>query len=217
MKHTVLFDLDGTILDTNELIIRSFLHALEGRAPGPFSREHIIPHMGRPLVDQLQFFSGLDEVNDLLLMYRTYNLEHHDELVRPFPHVKEVLARLHAYGVRIGVVTSKIRKTTMLGLELCELLPYIHSIVTVEDVVQPKPDPEGILKALQELESEPVQAIMVGDSHYDIEAAQAAGVDAVAVSWSLKGEEYLKQYSPEHIIGDMRDLYTLFGIPEESS
>ncbi|EGL14466.1 MULTISPECIES: pyrophosphatase PpaX [Paenibacillus] len=216
MKHTVLFDLDGTILDTNELIIQSFLHALEGKTPELFTRDNIIPHMGRPLIEQLQFFSGLDEVTDLLTLYRSYNLKHHDELVRPFPYVKEVLAKLHAYGVKIGVVTSKIRLTTMLGLELCELLPYIQSIVTVDDVTNAKPDPEGIRKALHELGSTAEEAVMVGDSHYDIEAAKAAGVEAVAVNWSLKGQAYLEQYHPEHMIADMRELYMIFGITEES-
>ncbi|AQZ47220.1 pyrophosphatase PpaX [Paenibacillus larvae subsp. larvae] len=215
MINTLLFDLDGTILDTNELIIQSFIHALQGQTSTPLDREAIILQMGRPLTEQLQFFSGRDEVTDLITLYRTFNYDQHDRYVRAFPHVKEVLARIHSRGVKLGVVTSKIRRTTELGLELSGLSPYLDVIVTIDDVRNPKPDPEGIHLAISRFGSVPEETIMVGDSHYDIEAARNAGVASVAVGWSLKGEAYLRQYHPDHLIQDMRDLYGLVGIKED--
>lgn len=215
MMTTLLFDLDGTILDTNELIIQSFMHALQGQTPTPLDREDIIPQMGRPLTEQLQLFSGRDEVTDLVTLYRTFNFDQHDRYVRAFPHVKEVLARLHSRGVQLGVVTSKIRQTTELGLELCGLSPYLDVVITIDDVSRPKPDPEGIRLAMSRFGAKPEETIMVGDSHYDIEAGRNAGVTSVAVGWSLKGEAYLKQYHPDHLIQDMRDLYELVGIKED--
>lgn len=194
MIRTVLFDLDGTILDTNELIIQSFLHTFEGVTPEPVTREHIIPNMGRPLVDQMVYFSGRQQVDDLVMKYRKFNVEKHDELVKEFPFVKETLARLHAAGIKLGVVTSKIRLTTEMGLRLTGMFEYFGTIVTVDDVEKPKPDPEGIFKALQALGGDSQSALMVGDSHYDLEAARNAGVSSVAVAWSLKGEDYLKQF-----------------------
>jgi len=86
MIRTVLFDLDGTILDTNELIIQSFLHALEGVTPEPVTREQIISNMGGALVDQMKFFSGREDVDDLVQKYRAYNISKHDELVKGFPY-----------------------------------------------------------------------------------------------------------------------------------
>jgi pyrophosphatase PpaX len=210
---TALFDLDGTLLDTNELIIRSFLHTLEGVSPEQHTRETIIPHMGRPLVDQLRFFSGLTDVAALTDKYRTYNIENHDAMVNAFPHVKETLAALHAAGVRIAIVTSKMRNTTEMGLRLCGLAPYVESIVTLEDVEQAKPDPEGIFLALRELGAEGQPAVMVGDSSYDIEAAKRAGT-AVGVSWSLKGREYIERQQPDYVIDDMRELLPIMGIME---
>lgn len=212
MIQTVLFDLDGTIVDTNELIIQSFLHTFEGITAEPVTREHIVPNMGRPLIEQMMFFSGREQVDDLVKKYRTFNIAHHDELVREFPHVRETLAKLHAAGVKLGVVTSKIRQTTEMGLKLTGLYDYFGTIVTVDDVGKAKPDPEGIHKAVRELGGDLSSALMVGDSHYDIEAAHNAGIPSVAVAWSLKGTEYLKQYKPTHIIQDMRDIVPIVGI-----
>ncbi|SDD52656.1 pyrophosphatase PpaX [Paenibacillus sp. UNCCL117] len=212
MIQTVLFDLDGTILDTNELIIQSFLHTFTGITEEPVTREHIIPNMGRPLLEQMVFFSGREEVEDLVLKYRAYNIGRHDELVTAFPHVPETLARLKEAGVKLGVVTSKIRKTTEMGLRLTGIYDYFDAIVTVEEVKQPKPDPEGILAALELIGGEASSALMVGDSHYDLEAARRAGIPSVGVSWSLKGTDYLRAYDPTYVIDDIRELLPIVGI-----
>lgn len=214
MLHTVLFDLDGTIIDTNELIIQSFLHTFEGVTLEPITREHIIPNMGRSLVDQMKFFSGREEVEDLIQKYRKFNIEKHDELVTEFKGVRETLGELHAAGIKLGIVTSKVRITTEMGLKLCGMYDYFSTIVTVQDVENPKPDPEGIRKALKALGSEAEGAAMVGDSHYDIEAAHNAGIPSIAVAWSLKGLEYLNQYNPTYIIDDIRELLPIVGVEE---
>ncbi|MCS7459248.1 pyrophosphatase PpaX [Paenibacillus doosanensis] len=211
MIHTILFDLDGTIVDTNELIIQSFLHTFEGVTKEPVTRDHIIPNMGRPLVEQMRFFSGRDAVDDLVQKYRKYNIENHDRLVKEFPHVKETLGVLHKAGIKLGVVTSKVGVTTEMGLKLTGMYDYFSAIVTVDDVERPKPDPEGIRKALRALGSDPAGALMVGDSHYDIEAAHNAGIPSVGVAWSMKGVEYLRNYRPTYIIDDIRELLPIAG------
>ncbi|GGD98825.1 pyrophosphatase PpaX [Paenibacillus nasutitermitis] len=212
--RTVLFDLDGTILDTNELIIHSFLHALQEIVPPPFSREHIIPSMGEPLHVQMQKFSGQEDVSQLIAVYREVNLRMHDEYVKPFPGVKEVLANLHAAGIQIGIVTTKMRLTTERGLHYTGLYDYIHpdGIVTIDDVTHPKPHPEPVLMAVKALGADPATTIMVGDSIVDIQSAEAAGTISVGVAWSLKGEAVLTEYGARHIIHDMRDLYALVGL-----
>ncbi|WP_028548965.1 pyrophosphatase PpaX [Paenibacillus sp. UNC451MF] len=216
MIHTMLFDLDGTILDTNELIIQSFLHTFDGITKEPVTREHIIPNMGRPLVEQMQFFSGRDTVDDLVQKYRRFNIEKHDALVKEFPDVRETLGRLHAAGIKLGVVTSKVRVTTEMGLKLCGIYDLFGAIVTVDEVQRAKPDPEGIRKALKELGSDANGALMVGDSHYDLEAAHNAGIPSVGVAWSLKGIPYLKQYNPTYIIDDIKELLPIAGVEESS-
>ncbi|CAM4293336.1 pyrophosphatase PpaX [Paenibacillus alkaliterrae] len=213
---TMLFDLDGTIIDTNELIIRSFIESLQGYVPEDFGRDHIIPSMGNPLTDQMRLFSGLEDVTHLVAAYREVNLRLHDEYVKAFDYVNEVIATLHEKSIKIGVVTTKMRLTTERGLKFVGLYDYVDAIVTIDDVVNPKPHPEPVSKAIGLLGADPATTIMVGDSMVDIESAVAAGAVAVGVAWSLKGEQKLKAAGAHHVIHDMRDLYSFVGLERET-
>ncbi|WP_106769447.1 pyrophosphatase PpaX [Paenibacillus faecalis] len=215
MIETVLFDLDGTIIDTNELIISSFMHVIEKGPRGPLTRESIIPHMGTTLEYQLQTFSGLDDVSRLVTLYRSYNEQHHDEMVTPFPHVQEVVKWLHEQGVSMGIVTTKIRPSTLMTLKKFNLEQYMSVVVTVNDVENPKPHPEPVLKAVKDLGCNPETTLMVGDSAVDLQSAKAAGVQAAGVAWSLKGEQVLREHGADYILKDMRDLYTIVGDKQE--
>lgn len=210
--HTVLFDLDGTILDTNELIITSFLEILQGMVDEGFNREHIIPTMGETLVDQLQRFSGLEDVDHLIEKYREVNLRLHDEYVRAFDYVHEVLERLQQEHIKLGVVTTKMRLTTDRGLAFVDIQKYMQAVITIDDVEHAKPHAEPVQKAMALLHADPATTLMVGDSVVDIVSGRNAGVDTVGVAWSLKGEKVLKDAGATHIIHDMRELYELIGL-----
>ena len=210
--QAVLFDLDGTIMDTNELIIQSFMHALDGVVPADFGREHIIPSMGQPLTDQLRLFSGRENVEELAQAYREYNIRNHDEMVELFPGVAEVLPILKRHGLKLGVVTTKMRLTTERALRLFGLYELMDVIITLDDVEFAKPHPEPIEKALKAIGTEPAHTLMVGDSPVDIESARRAGAASVGVAWSLKGEAVLLESGAEHVGHDMRQLLTLCGI-----
>jgi pyrophosphatase PpaX len=210
--RAVLFDLDGTIIDTNELIIQSFFHALKGIVPESFGREHIIPSMGQPLSKQLREFSGREDVAVLSDAYREYNLLHHDEMVSLFPGVSDTVKRLHNAGIRIGIVTTKMRATTQRALQLLGLESYMETIVSIDDVDNPKPHPEPVAKAIQALGITPSEALMVGDSSVDMESAIAAGAIPIGVAWSLKGEEYLFKSGAVRVLREMDELLALCGI-----
>lgn len=201
----VLYDLDGTLLDTNELILRSFEHALDLHMPGMYTREQILPHMGQPLVQQMERFAP-GRVAELVATYRKFNLEQHDALVRAFAHVQDVLRELHEAGCKQAIVTSKMRLTTEKGLKLCGLTPYLDAVVTLDECEQHKPHPEPVEKAMALLGAEPAKTIMVGDSPYDIEAGRAAGVATVGVKWSLRGEVGLRAHQPDYLVNDMLEL-----------
>lgn len=207
MKYTtILFDLDGTLLDTNDLIIGSFLHTLEQFFPEKrFSREDIIPHLGKTLADVMRAFDE-HRIEDMMRVYREHNFHSHDAMVQIFPHVQDVLSVLHEKGIKMGVVTTKQRNVVEMGLQLFDLTKYMSTIVTIQDVEQPKPHPEPVLKAMAEIGALAQSTLMVGDSSYDIEAGQRAGVDTAGVAWSLKGVAYLEQYSPTYILNGMPDL-----------
>lgn len=206
---TILFDLDGTLLDTNELIISSFMHTLTSFLPErTISRDEIIQSMGGTLYDILATYAP-DRVEEMVQVYREYNIRQHDEMVVAFPYVVEVIKELHHKGVKMGVVTTKQRSTVEMGLKLCDLSPYMQAVVTIQDIENPKPHPEPVLKAMALLGAIPESTLMVGDSSVDIEAAQRAGIDSAGVVWSLKGEEYLRAYSPTHMLQDMREILAL--------
>jgi len=209
---TVLFDLDGTILDTNELIIISFLHALKDYTEEGFSRDHIIPFMGAPLVEQMKRFSGLEEVDHLVDAYREINLRLHDEYVQLFDQVEEVLAKLHESGVKLGVVTTKMRLTTDKGLAFTNIAKYMGAVITIDDVKHAKPHAEPVQKALEGLGADPARTLMVGDSTVDIQSGLNAGVKTVGVAWSLKGEQVLRNVGADYIIHSMRDIYDIVGL-----
>ncbi|WP_123042801.1 pyrophosphatase PpaX [Cohnella candidum] len=208
----VLFDLDGTIVDTNELIIQSFLHALKGTVSEDFGREHIIPSMGLPLSDQLRLFSGLEDVTALTQSYREYNYLKHDEMVVLFPGVAEVVRRLKAQGIRMGVVTTKMRPTTERALRMFGLFEHMDIIITLDDVQHAKPHPEPVQKAMEAIGAEPVHTAMVGDSTVDMESAIRAGAMPIGVAWSLKGQAVLEEAGAALVIHRMEELLTLCGI-----
>ncbi|WP_010273032.1 pyrophosphatase PpaX [Paenibacillus senegalensis] len=215
--QTLLFDLDGTILDTNELIISSFLHALDGQTRQErLTRDEIIPHMGRPLIDQLRQFSGREDVEELVQAYFEFNLREHDAMAAAFPHVTEVISRIGDSGIKLGVVTTKRRETALMGIKLLGLASYIKVLISIDDVTEPKPSPEGVLKAIDLLQADPQTTMMIGDSQYDIQAGQRAGVHTAGVAWSIKGEQHLAQFKPDYMLHDMRELLQLTGVVEES-
>lgn len=212
MIHNVLFDLDGTIVDTNELIIESFLHVLNDKLAMQITRDQLIPQMGGPLVDQFQYFTGRSIVDQQVADYRKYNLMRHDEMVSVFPYVNEVVQAFAKHGIKMGVVTTKMRDTTKRVLQMFDLLPYMQTVVTLEDVEHAKPHPEPVQRALDALQAEPKETVMVGDSSFDILSAQQAGVCSAGVAWSLKGVAALSVYKPDWILNDIRDLYDIVGL-----
>ncbi|MCU9612927.1 pyrophosphatase PpaX [Caldibacillus lycopersici] len=208
---TILFDLDGTLVNTYELIIQSFLHTFDTYAPNQYRREDCIPFIGPTLEDT--FHSVLPEkAEEMREYYRTYNLEKHDELIQEFDGVYETLKYLYERGYKLAVVTTKMKDTAIKGLEVTNLKPFFSEIVGLDDITNAKPDPEPIYKALELLNSTPEKAMMVGDSHHDILAAKNAGVKSVGVSWSIKGKEYIEKHNPDFLIDNMKELLTIVGV-----
>ena len=209
--NTVVFDLEGTLVDTTELILASFQHVLEAHAPGRFRREDMISFIGPSLNET---FQKIDPENAATLVeaYQKHNREHHDDLIKEYPGVDETVATLAAQGWKLGVVTTKRKDMAYRGLEVTGLLPYFSTIVTFNDVSKVKPDPEPIEKALSALEAEGHEAIMVGDSYHDILAGKNAGTKTAGVSWSIKGEDYLRTFQPDIMLDVMTDLLDYVGV-----
>jgi pyrophosphatase PpaX len=207
---TILFDLDGTLIDTNELIISTYLHTLEKYYPSTYQREDVLPFIGPTLHES---FGGIDpdRVEEMIVEYRAYNLANHDELVEEFAGVKETVQTLMEKGYKLGIVTTKLHDTVLKGLRLMELEAYFEVIVALDHVEKAKPDPEPIFKALAQLDSTPGEAIMVGDNFHDILAGKNAGTKTAGVAWSLKGRDFLAKFEPDYMLENMADLLTILG------
>jgi pyrophosphatase PpaX len=203
--NTVLFDLDGTLIDTNELIISSFLHTFEYYYPNQYKREDVLPFLGPTLRETFETLDA-SKVDDMIATYRTYNLAHHDTLVTEFPTVLETVKVLKETGYKVGIVTTKLSDVVMKGLKLTKLDSYFDVIVALDHVKKAKPDPEPIIKALEQLSSKPEEAIMVGDNYHDILAGKNAGTQTAGVAWTIKGRDYLEQFEPDYILEEMADL-----------
>ncbi|CEP67525.1 HAD hydrolase, subfamily IA [Moorella glycerini] len=204
----VLFDFDGTLVDTSELVIKSFQHTLApylGRMVAP---EEIYPYFGIPLRDGLSaFVPGKPElVEEMLPVYRRFSEEHFDNLVQPCPGVREGLEQLLAAGIKLGIVTSRVRDTTLYGLRLFNLEDFFPVVVTMEDVRSHKPGPEPVQRGVELLQLAPADVAMIGDSPHDILAARAAGVTSVAATWSKIPRERLLAARPDAVVNTMTEF-----------
>ncbi|MDR6999471.1 pyrophosphatase PpaX [Neobacillus niacini] len=209
---TLLFDLDGTLIDTNELIIATYLHTLEKYYPNKYKREDVFPFMGPTLQEAFEMV-GADptRVEEMILEYRTYNLANHDLLVKEFPNVLETIRTLKEKGYKLGVVTTKRHDTSLKGLALMKLEEYFDVVIALDHVTKVKPDPEPIFKALEQLNSTSEETIMVGDNFHDILAGKNAGTKTAGVAWTIKGRDYLAKYEPDYMLENMADLLTILG------
>ena len=201
----LLFDFDGTLLDTNELIIQTFLHVLGERFPGKYNREAVLPFLGPPLVET---FNAIDPdlAEALVEAYRTHNIQLHDQMAIPFDGVVETLYKLKDQGYKLAIVSTKRRGMIDRGLKLMECEDLFDTIIGLEDVKNAKPDPEPIQLALNRLNVAKEDALMVGDNFHDIVGGQRAGVDTAGVAWSIKGEAFLATFLPTYMLHHITDL-----------
>ena len=205
MLAAALFDFDGTLVDTTEMIFQSMRHATSsvlGR--DDFSREELLANVGQPLPRQMEILDA-EKAELLLEAYRAHHEEHHDALIAEFPGVDEALNRLRTAGVRIVVVTSKRRRSVEMALEKFPGLDLVVDLfVTMEDTTEHKPHPEPLLKGLELAGGVPKdKAVYVGDSPFDVQAAKAAGLRSVAVSWGAFSEDTLREAEPDHLVPDI--------------
>lgn len=217
MKSLVLFDLDGTLVDTTELILQSFAHAFDAHLPGRLpTRADLITTFGRSLpaaLLELAILNGAADperlADEMLATYRDFQRLHHDTLIQSFEGITPMLDQLGARGYRLGVVTSKMQHFARHGMRLFDLERHFDVAVFHDDVTKHKPDPTPLLEAARRAKVEPQDAIYVGDSIHDVIAGRAAGMTTVAVMWGPFEREVLEAVTPDHIVISPDDLLQL--------
>lgn len=201
-----LFDFDGTLVDTTQLVVDSFRHTLNGYFGREVRPEEVYPCFGMPLREAMACLVPPDRVDEFVQVYRQYNSDNFEAKITLCPGVHAALRRLQAAGVKMGIVTSRMRNTTWRGIRLFNLAPYFGSVVTMEDVESHKPGPVPVQKALADLGLKPAQAIMLGDSPHDVEAARAAGVIGVACRWSYLYPASFDSITPDYVVDSMDEF-----------
>ena len=200
-----LFDFDGTLVDTTEMIYQGMRHAAStvlGRDDIP--RETLLANVGQPLPRQMELMDA-EKAELLLEAYRHHHEENHDALIQEFPHVAQALSRLRSARIKVAVVTSKRRVSVEMALNnFPDLRNVVDRFVTMEDTNEHKPHPEPLWRGLELLGGVPKEeAAYVGDSPFDVEAAKAAGLTSVAVSWGAFSENRLREAEPDHLVPNL--------------
>ena len=211
MLKAALFDFDGTLVDTTEMIYQGMRHATStvlDREDIP--RETLLANVGQPLPRQMELIDA-ERAELLLEAYRRHHEENHDALIREFPEIEGSLSRLRSAGTKVAVVTSKRQVSVEMALKnFPGLRNVVDRFVTMEDTTEHKPHPEPLLRGLELLGGVPKdEAAYVGDSPFDVQAAKAAALTSVAVSWGAFSEDRLREAEPDHLVPDIQSAVDL--------
>ncbi len=205
----VLFDLDGTLIDSIGLLLKCVRHTFEGRHHAPTDADWVAG-IGTPLRAQLGAYASSDEeIDELTKRYRTFQREQHDSLTSAYPGVIETLTELEQRGHPMGVVTSKSNEMMDRGLSFTGLSRFMKTTIGMDSCAIHKPDAFPVLLALENLRYSPDDAVFVGDSPHDILAGNAAGVTSIAALWGPFTRGQLGVASPVEYLERIEGLPTL--------
>jgi pyrophosphatase PpaX len=207
--ETVLFDLDGTVVDSGAIILASMRHATREVLGRDYSDEELLQAVGGPGLEAQMRALAPEHVDRLVEVYRAHNYPLHDDL-EACTGMEGVLVRLHEEGRRLGVVTAKRRDTVELAFASVPLGHLFETIVGGDETERHKPDPAPLLLGAQRLGADPAETAYVGDSPFDVRAAKAAGMYAVAVTWGrIHDRARLEAEQPDAIIDRAEELLGL--------
>jgi pyrophosphatase PpaX len=203
----VLFDLDGTVIDSGAIILASMRHAAKEVLGEEPPDELLLAAVGGPGLEAQMHALAPDRVEELVTVYRAHNEPLHDELVC-CSGIDELLVRLKEEDRRLGIVTAKRRATVALAFNVLPLEHLFETVVGGDETKMHKPDPEPLLLAAERLDVSPKDCAYVGDSPFDVRAAKAADMFAVAVTWGgIHDREKLNRAEPDAIVDNAEELY----------
>lgn len=200
----ILFDLDGTLVDTTEFIYRAYEHTLSFHKFEVIKRKLLAPHIGRGLFTIYQEIAPKGNTQSLMEMHIGFQ-EKNFHLVKSFPHILEVINKLRKMGMMIGIVTSRSKNTPKTLKAAGIQIDLFDVVITADDITHPKPHPEAIFLALNKLKIKPHEAILVGDARVDIQMGKKAKVKTVAVTYGFGGREISKS-NPDFVIDEIEEV-----------
>jgi pyrophosphatase PpaX len=202
----VLFDLDGTVVDSGAIILASMRHATREVLGLEIEDAELMQAVGGPGLEAQMAVFAPERVEELVRVYRAHNEPLHDEL-EACPGMEDVIVRLHADGRRLGVVTAKRRSTVELAFARVPIAHLFETVVGGDETEKHKPDPEPLLEAARRMDVSPQDCAYVGDSPFDIRAARAARMYAIAVTWGrIHERSLLEREHPDAIVDTAEEL-----------
>jgi pyrophosphatase PpaX len=202
----VLFDLDGTVIDSGAIILASMRHAAREVLGEEPPDELLMAAVGGPGLEAQMHALAPDRVEELVRVYRAHNEPLHEELVC-CPGIDDVLVRLKDEGRRLGIVTAKRRATVERAFDVLPLEHLFDTVVGGDETARHKPDPEPLLLAASRLEVSPKECAYVGDSPFDVRAAKTADMYAIAVTWGgIHDRAKLEAEEPDAIVESAEEL-----------
>lgn len=203
---TVLFDLDGTLIDSGGIILASFRHATRTVLNRVISDEELAARVGGSSIQEQMRAIDEDRAEELVEAYREHNMPLHAD-IEAFDGIADVLSELSAEDRKLGIVTAKRKSAVTLALQLLKLEGYFSTVVTAESTRNHKPHPEPILHALEDLDADPASAAFVGDSPFDMGAGRAANVFTIGVAWGgIHPPERLKDAGANVLVSSPEEL-----------
>lgn len=208
MITTVIFDFDGTLADTNQIIINSFKHTYNAFCK-ECDEEYILSTFGEPLMTTMNRDFSEHKIEEVLKCYRDYQINRFNDEVCLYDTVLETLKFLKEKNIKTAVVTSRMKQSTIEALKKFNIDSYFDVVVTADDTVNHKPHKEPLLKAINEVGSNQSETYYVGDSKFDMECAINAKVTPILVGWQKNSDELAKKYNIKYVLNSMWDLTKL--------
>lgn len=220
--NTVVFDLDGTLLDTLDDLTAAVNHALRAFGLAASDKARVRRYVGDgvpKLIERSVYFAvtgkepSMSETNDCdrslvsacLAVFTEYYDKHNSDLTKPYDGVTELLHALDDHGIKTAIVTNKYDGAAR---ELKQVFfPTVGYIVGAQDGIRPKPAPDGVFKALELLGSTVKNSVYVGDGETDMKTAKACGMPVVAVTWGFRDAKVLRAFEPDYIIDKPSQLF----------
>ncbi len=214
MKKAILFDFDGTLINTHDLIIEGFNQLSQKYRGTTFSAKDHVSILGKPLDQQIRHICPF-HFDEAIESFKQWYAVNHDLHAKGYEEIEDVLLILKSDGYRLGIVTNNSQQGMSVGLKLLGFEKYFEVIITRDEVSECKPSPEGILKALSYLDVCPNECLYVGDSSADILAARAAGVTPILVGWTALSHEQIRALSPVDLIESPYEILLMLSLSNE--
>ncbi|MGE5315749.1 MAG: HAD family hydrolase [Acidobacteriota bacterium] len=203
----IIFDMDGTLTQTNQLIYDAFNLVAEKYLGRRLTPEEIVSYFGPPEKEAVQNMIGPEHIEEAMVEYYRFYNERHNSLASLYPGILEILRFLHEKGVLVALFTGKGRRTTDISLELFEIERYFDITITGDDVGEFKPSGDGIRKILSRFNLVPSRVLMVGDAVADVLAAREAGTDVASVVWDSYGRHEVLKLNADYVFENVQELH----------